>query len=57
MSIAVERRYLSMRVHLLSVAKGSTRAREMNGLCGCKVCIPCIKHANRADNFPTNRYP
>ena len=38
MSIAVERQYLSMQVPLLSVAKGSTRAHEMNGLCGCRVC-------------------
>ena len=40
MSIAVERQYLSMRVPLHSVAKGNTKAHEMNGLCGYKVCIP-----------------
>jgi hypothetical protein len=43
MSIAVERQYLSMRVPLLSVAKGNTKAHEMNGLCGYRVCIPTIR--------------
>jgi hypothetical protein len=39
MSIAVERQSLSMRVPLLSVAKANTKAHEMNGLCGYRVCI------------------
>lgn len=42
MLIAVERQYLSMRVPLLSVAKGNTKAREMNGLCGYRVCFRTI---------------
>ena len=41
-SIAVEHQYLSMRVPLLSVAKGNTKAHEMNGLCGYRVCVPTI---------------
>ena len=59
MSIEVERQYLSMPAPLLSVAKGNTRAREMNGLCGYRVCIPTIRiqcfHANNL--IPTHRYP
>ena len=43
MSIAVEPQYLSMRVPLLSVAKGNTKAHEMNGLCGYRVWIPTKK--------------
>jgi hypothetical protein len=39
MSIVVERQYLSMRVPLLLVPKGNTKAHEMNGLCGYRVCI------------------
>lgn len=61
MSIAVERQYLSTRALLRSVAKGNTRAHEMNGLCGCRVFhVPNgwfqLKFWTN-DLFLTNRYP